>query len=231
MDRVELVELLRKVDQAASIEALMSLLTISPGDGDALEKWAPVALAAVLCRQPLRAAPKAEHEAFADAPLDLQLLLAAAAHHQAAIYLGAFNLAAFDNWRVYRTEQVAVARYQGLEEWGGAAGRSIRRDKPWCMPLAIGFQEAMLAWSPGDTRTAVGVYSEPLAGIHDDERTSESVPSIGAWILGMLAWNPHDLELTGLGVMHPTHKKRFGHLDRVEDVWKLLHDVSVEGTI
>jgi hypothetical protein len=196
---------------------------------DPTEEWAPLALAQVIRAQPPRTELRPMHEAFADAPAELRAVIEAAAAHECGIYLGNYQLRALDGWTIVSPADLGVERYEGLSKWGGYAGRRVREQKQWCMPLATGAWEAVLAWSPGDATAAVAELTEPLAGVPESEHEHVLQSSIGGWLLEMMGFNPWEMEPAGRGAMHPTYVKRGRH-NSLEDVWKLLHDANERGS-
>lgn len=212
-------------------EQLKSALELTPGDDDAQEKWATVALASVISKRERRARPKAYEEAFDGAPLDVRMLVEAAAYHDCSMHLGQYQLRALDLWIVGSPEALGERLYENATAWGGSAGKRVRETKRWCMPLGFGMTEALLAWSPGDEHGSVAQYTSPLAGVADSERTSALRKSLGGWILDMLGWNVWDLELKDEGIMHPTFVKRHGWHNDLEEVWQALHAATVDEVI
>jgi len=198
--------------------------------GDDAMKWAPVALAAVIARRATRESPRPEPEALANAPMELRVVAAAAAHHEATIQLGGYSLRALDQWTILPVGELAGHRYEGLAEWGGDAGAALRRRSSHVMMLAEGHLEVAVGWTPGEDKIQLAIYSEPLAGIPDHERYSESDYSIGGWLFTMLSHDVWQLELSEHGTMHPTLAKRGLH-NALEDVWALLNQAALENLI
>ena len=220
MNRDQRIQHLHAVRDGGPIDGLADYLGVVPGP-DAADAWAPAALALVLCAQPERAEVAAEPDGFADAPPAVKLLAAAAAHHQTeGLHLGQVALHGLDAQSVTSTDDVTTSRYEGLTDWGGMAGRIMRRH-PLHTPLGVGTVNAWVSWRPKRPKHAVSVFTDPLAGVMDTERVSHSFPSIGGLILELLDQNTFDFTPSELGTMHPGYAAR-GQRDVLPDVFASL---------
>jgi hypothetical protein len=216
MNRDERIQNLHALRDGGPIDALADYLGVVPGP-DAADAWAPAAFALVLCAQTERAEVAAEPDGFADAPHPVKLLAAAAAHHQTGgLHLGQLSLHGLDASAAISADDVTTSHYEGLSDWGGRAGRTMRRHTHHT-PLGVGTLNAWVSWTPRRSKHTVSVFTDPLAGVTDSERVSHTFPSIGALILELLDQNTFDFTPSELGTMHPGYAAR-GQRDVLSDV-------------